>query len=57
MHLILNAIYELDGTKNNKAKEKVNEIFLKYDVDNSGSINKNEFITAIYNEKIFEIFH
>jgi Ca2+-binding EF-hand superfamily protein len=41
--------------KSGQPRVDATKIFKNYDVDNSASLDKDEFINALYNEKIFDV--
>ncbi len=51
------AIGELKGTDKDRAKEEVAAVLKKFDVDNSGSLNKAEFISAVHGNDVFSLFN
>jgi vacuolar-type H+-ATPase subunit C/Vma6 len=53
---LFDALDDLEGHKSGNSKKKVAEIMKKYDIDNSKSLNKAEFIEAILHENVFDRF-
>ena len=52
---VFDAVYSQHKGGSSQARLEINKIFDKYDFDKSDTLDKNEFINALFEEKIFDI--
>jgi Ca2+-binding EF-hand superfamily protein len=54
LYKLLDAIYEMHN-KSENMKDKVDEIFMHYDSDNSGDLSKDEFFLFLRNNNLLDL--
>ncbi len=58
MDQIIGALYELAGHDAKTGKNKVSEIFKKYDTDHNNSLDRFEFVNFIVSDPVCsQVFH
>lgn len=55
VQVLLEAVYSMQNVSASQAKQKVRELFEKYDLDRSDSLDKKEFIDALCQENVFDV--